>query len=252
MPDGGRLTVETSNAHLDDAYAVANAEAVAGQYVLVSVTDTGTGMPADVIERVFDPFFTTKSLGAGTGLGLSQVYGFVRQSGGFVRLNSAPGRGTTVRLFLPRHDGALVPDSPGDAPRPAASLTPGGGATVLIVDDDETVRLTLSDALSARGYQVMEASDGSEGLEVLQSAGPIDLQVTDVGMPGLNGRQLADAARRRRPGLPVLFITGYAGHALQGTRYDRATEVLRKPFALDVLVEKTERLLRRQREAADG
>ena len=251
MPNGGVFTISITDRVIGSEELEGDTEVTPGGFVEIAVSDTGIGMPPEVLQRVFEPFFTTKAPGQGTGLGLSQVYGFVRQSGGFVRLNSAPGRGTTVRLFLPRHDGALAPDGPSDATRPTASLTPGGGATVLIVDDDETVRLTLSDALSARGYQVMEASDGSEGLEVLQSAGPIDLLVTDVGMPGLNGRQLADAARRRRPGLPVLFITGYAGLALQGTRYDRATEVLRKPFALDALIEKTDRLLRRQQEAAD-
>ena len=237
MPGGGRLTVETTNTVLDEAYARSQGgEVKAGQYVLLSVTDSGTGMSPDVIAKAFDPFFTTKPLGQGTGLGLSMLYGFVKQSNGHVRIYSEPGRGTTFKLYLPREREAAAENAD---PEAAEARLPkaDAGETVLVVEDEPTVRLLVTETLQELGYRALEAHDGPAGLALLQSSARVDLLVTDVGLPGLNGRQLADAARLIRPGLRVLFMTGYAHNAAvgQGAALEAGMEIISKPFALDAL-----------------
>ena len=241
MPDGGRLTLETCNSSLDDAYVrTQGGDVRAGQYVAISVTDTGTGMPPDVVAKAFDPFFTTKPIGQGTGLGLSMLYGFVKQSEGHVRIYSEVGRGTTFKLYLPRHRGRTPEEGEaadaGDDPRPLAEA----GETVLVVDDDATVRMLVVETLEELGYAALEAHDGAAALRILRSDARVDLLVTDVGLPGLNGRQVADAARVTRPALRVLFITGYAHNAAVGNGDELAPgmEMLSKPFALDALARK--------------
>ncbi len=238
MPEGGRLMIETANAQLDAAYARAQGgEVRPGDYVAIGVSDTGTGMPPEVLERAFEPFFTTKPLGQGTGLGLSMLYGFVRQSGGHVRIFSEPGQGTCFRLYLPRHRGSL--ETAEAEVRPLRAPRADAGETVLIVEDEPAVRMLVLEALEELGYAALEAADGPAGLGILQSGARIDLLVTDVGLPGLNGRQLADAARQMRPGLKVLFITGYAYDAMLGQdRLETGTELMTKPFAMDELVER--------------
>ncbi|MGK7868791.1 ATP-binding protein [Falsiroseomonas sp. E2-1-a20] len=234
MPDGGRLGIATANARLDRAMA-ADQDLAPGEYVRVSVTDTGAGMTPEVVKRAFDPFFTTKPQGKGTGLGLSMIYGFVRQSGGQVRIVSAPGQGTMATLFLPRHNGAAR-GAEADVPRRAAATTQRG-KTVLVVDDEEAVRTLVAEVLAELGCAVVEAPDGAAGLGALRRAGSVDLLVTDVGLPGgMNGRQFADAARLLRPGLPVLFITGFAEVAVIGdVALEPGMALLTKPFDMDDL-----------------
>jgi PAS domain S-box-containing protein len=234
MPDGGRILIEAENVSLDEREARAR-DMPPGQYVSLSVTDTGTGMTPEVMERAFDPFFTTKPIGQGTGLGLSMIYGFVRQSGGQVRIQSRVGHGTTVRLYLPRHLAEVEPaeDEAGMAAAPRAEP----GETVLVVDDEPTVRMLVTEVLQDLGYGAIEAVDGPAGLEVLRSSARIDLLVSDVGLPGgMNGRQLADAGQALRPELKVLFITGYAENAVMGGKHlTPGMSVLTKPFSLDAL-----------------
>ena len=230
MPEGGRLTIETGNRWLD-ARAARDRELPPGQYVSISVSDTGTGMTPEVIERAFDPFFTTKPLGQGTGLGLSMIHGFVRQSGGQIRAYSEPGAGTTMTLYLPRFSGEL------DAADELAAAPPadaGHGETVLVIDDEPVVRMLMLEVLQDAGYACLEAEDGPSGLKILQSEARIDLLITDVGLPGgMNGRQVADAARATRPELKVLFVTGYAENAAIGAGHlDGGMEVITKPFAM--------------------
>ncbi|TNC75037.1 response regulator [Rubellimicrobium roseum] len=242
MPDGGRLTIETAN-HLFGEREASEYDLVCGPYVGLRVTDTGTGMPAEVIANAFDPFFTTKPLGHGTGLGLSMVYGFVRQSGGQVRIASRLGQGTTVDLYLPRHEGqADEADHSSLASRPPRARK---GQTVLVVDDEPTVRMLIADVLDELGYGIIEAADGASGLAVLRSDAQVDLVVTDVGLPGgMNGRQMADAARARRPHLLVLFITGYAEAAvIRGDQLEPGMQVMTKPFNLDDLATRVCNLL---------
>ena len=235
MPDGGRITIVTSNvmsnAVLDEMGALAS-ELAPGPYVALRVVDTGTGMSPEIIERIFDPFFTTKPLGQGTGLGLSMIYGFARQSGGKVTVESELGHGTTMSLYLPRWHGQV--EAVVAAPEVVA-VEAGGGASVLVVDDEATVRMLVVDVLEELGYRALEAADGQAGLDVLHSSAAIDLLVTDVGMPGgMNGRQLAEAGRAIRPGLRVLFITGYAETAVLGADpLDAGMRVLPKPFAME-------------------
>ena len=236
MPDGGKLTIETANVDLDDRYARAHSEVAAGQYVMVSVTDTGSGMTPAVVERVFEPFFTTKEVGKGTGLGLSQVYGYLKQSRGHVKIYSEVGRGTTVKLYLPRHAGAggpIAKDSAVEAP-------PGSSTEIVLVVEDETdVRLVSVDALRELGYTVIHAGDGEEALELLASQPRVDLLFTDIVMPGMTGRQLADTAQARRPGLPVLYTTGYTRNAVvHNGMLDAGAALLPKPFTLDQLAAK--------------
>ena len=235
-PAGGRLTIETSNKWLDDRASKVR-DLPAGQYVSLCVTDTGTGMPPEVQAQAFDPFFTTKPLGQGTGLGLSMIHGFVRQSGGQVRIYSEIGKGTTMCLYLPRYQG----DVDGDEDVGATAVAEGGhGETVLVIDDEETVRMLVAEVLGDAGYTVIEAPDGPSGLELLRSNRRIDLLVSDVGLPGgMNGRQVADAARVSRPDLKVLFITGYAENAAVGNGLlAPGMEVLTKPFAMGDLAAK--------------
>lgn len=234
MPSGGRLTIETGNRWIDARTAKAQ-DLEPGQYVSICVSDTGTGMAPEVAARAFEPFFTTKPLGEGTGLGLSMIYGFVRQSGGQVRIYSEAGEGAMICLYLPRHfgevdDADLIPEVE-QAPRAQA------GETVMVVDDEPTVRMLVAEILHELGYQCIEASDGAAGLKLLQSGARIDLLVTDVGLPGgMNGRQMADAARIDRPDLKVLFITGYAENAVVGNGHlDPGMHVMTKPFAMEAL-----------------
>ena len=242
MPEGGRVTVETANTWMDER-AAAGRDLPPGQYVTLCVTDTGTGMSPEVVERAFDPFFTTKPIGQGTGLGLSMIYGFARQSGGQVRIYSEVGRGTTVCVYLPRHLGGSE----------EADLAPEGGAlprgeqgdTILLVDDEPTVRMLVTEVLEDLGYAVVEAVDGPAGLRLLQSDLQIDLLITDVGLPGgVNGRQIADAGRAIRPDLKILFITGYAENAVVGNGHlDHGMQVLTKPFSIEGLASRVRGLL---------
>ncbi|WP_092956107.1 ATP-binding protein [Paracidovorax konjaci] len=242
MPDGGRITIATSNEWLD-RLAASGLGIPHGPYLALCVTDTGTGMPPDVIARVFEPFFTTKPIGQGTGLGLSMIHGFVQQSGGQVRIESEVGRGTTVWLYLPRHDGEADRDlATADS---AAAQRAAPGETVLVVDDEPSVRMLVVEVLEDLGYTAIEAADSMEGLKVLQSGVRIDLLVTDVGLPGgMNGRQMADAGRHLRPGLKVLFITGYAEGSVMGDGHlEPGMEVLTKPFAMDMLAARIQGLI---------
>jgi PAS domain S-box-containing protein len=212
MPDGGKITIETGNRWLDN-HAAQERDVPPGQYVSLCVSDTGTGMPPDVVAKAFDPFFTTKPIGQGTGLGLSMIYGFVRQSGGQARIYSEMGQGTMVCLYLPRYLGDE--ESAEEAPLLATTPRAEQGETVLVVDDEPTIRMLAAEVLEDLGYSAIEAADGAAGLKILESGERIDLLVTDVGLPGgMNGRQLAEAARVARPHLKVLFITGYAENAV--------------------------------------
>jgi len=242
MPEGGSITIETANRTIDEQGA-ARQGMRQGQYLALSVSDTGTGMSAEVIAKAFDPFFTTKPIGQGTGLGLSMIYGFANQSNGQVRIHSTLGQGTTVTIYLPRHKGTLEPEDSRSDPYLLGQAK--AGETVLVVEDEPTVRLLVTDVLEDLGYTVIEATESVGGLRVLQSNTRIDLLITDVGLPGgLNGRQLADAARVRRAGLKVLFITGYAENALlsQG-QLEPGMSVLTKPFAVEALASRLQQLL---------
>jgi CheY-like chemotaxis protein len=242
MPDGGRLTIETANRWIDGNGGSAR-DLPPGQYVALSVTDTGIGMSKETIGRIFEPFFTTKPLGQGTGLGLSMIYGFVRQSNGQIRVYSEPGHGTTMCLYLPRYLGeAGVNETIEDGP---TGFETGYGETILIVDDEPTVRLLMVDVLQDAGYRVLEAADGSGALKILQSDARVDLLLTDVGLPrGMNGRQVADAGRAIRPKLKVLFITGYAENAVVGNGHlDPGMEVITKPFAIDALANRVRHMI---------
>jgi len=234
MPDGGRVTIETANKWLDER-AARQHDMPEGQYLSLCVTDTGTGMSPEVIARAFEPFFTTKPIGEGTGLGLSMIYGFARQSGGEVRIYSEVGEGTTVCIYLPRHSSEVADE--GGVAKSSVLLRSEQGATVLIVDDEPTVRMLLTEIVEDLGFTAIEAADSAVGLKVLQSDVTIDLLVTDVGLPGgMNGRQMADAGRVSRPDLKVLFITGYAENAVVGNgRLARGMAVLTKPFPIETM-----------------
>ena len=242
MPEGGQLTIEVANRTLGDA-AAREIDLAPGPYLALSVRDSGTGMSDEVVKRAFDPFFTTKPLGAGTGLGLSMVYGFARQSGGQVHIASRVGSGTTMTLYLPRHVGEVEEVDTGGWTRPTP--TAGLDDQVLIVDDEPTVRMLIAEVVHDMGYRSIEAHDGAAGLRVLQSDQRVDLLITDVGLPGgLNGRQVADAARLLRPALKVLFITGYAENAaIGGTSLGPDMSVLTKPFSLDALTQRISTML---------
>uniref|UniRef100_UPI0040388EBC ATP-binding protein n=1 Tax=Pseudomonas bambusae TaxID=3139142 RepID=UPI0040388EBC len=242
MPQGGTITLETSNQWLDADVAAAH-DIPPGPYVSLSVTDTGTGMSPEVMSKAFDPFFTTKPIGQGTGLGLSMIYGFAKQSGGQVRAYSEVGKGSTLCIFLPRYNGDAVTEENQacDPQSPACAAS----ETVLVVDDEPTVRMLLMDVLADQGYTVMEAADSVAGLKLLRSDVHIDLLITDVGLPGgMNGRQMADAGREVRPDLKTLFITGYAENAALGNG-DLGTGmwVLTKPFAVDALTSRVRELM---------
>ena len=251
MPDGGRLTIASADVSLAEADVAGGIEAMPGDYVEISVADTGTGMDEATRAHAFEPFFTTKPLGQGTGLGLSQLYGFVRQSGGLVRLESAPGEGTCVRLYLPRC--ADAPDAGGAEGEPKLAMKGRTAGTVLVVEDEAGVRASVAAALRDLGCRVLEAEDGPGGLHALVHARErVDVLVTDVGLPVLNGRQLADAARKRDPGLPVLLITGYAGRALDGVPLAPGMQVIAKPFALQALAARVASMLRQRTAALAG
>jgi PAS domain S-box-containing protein len=240
MPSGGKLIVETANKWLDER-AARERDVPPGQYVSVCVTDTGVGMPPDVVARAFDPFFTTKPMGQGTGLGLSMIYGFVRQSGGQVRIYTEVGKGTTMCLYLPRYFGSAVEIEAASTREPDQ----GFGETVVIVDDEATVRMLVNEILTENSYRVLEAHDAASAMKILNSDQSIDLLITDVGLPGhINGRQLADAARARRAGLKVLFITGYAENAAVGNGHlEPGMEILTKPFPMTTLASKVREIL---------
>lgn len=241
MPDGGLLTIETLNLSLDDEGA-SQRGLQAGDYVAITVSDSGVGIAPEDLERVFEPFFTTKPMGRGTGLGLSMVYGFARQSNGLVRVRSSPGNGTHVRLYLPRHDAlAEEPDQDRENAIGAAQTS----ARIMVVDDEPTVRMMMIDALGLLNFECIEAHDGPSAIALLDQHPRLDLLVTDVGLPGgLNGRQVADEARRRQPGLKVLFVTGYADSVvLQNDATEAGVAVLTKPFAIDDLQQQAITLL---------
>lgn len=242
MPDGGHIRIATANQHLNQKAAAAQ-QMPEGEYLSLSVTDSGTGIAPEVMSRVFEPFFTTKQPGEGTGLGLSMVYGFAKQSGGLVRIYSEVGRGTTVCIYLPRHDSVAEP-----VPAPSLPSLPvhhGTHETVLVVDDEPSVRLLIVDILEDMGYKVIEAADSATGLELLLSDVHVDLLITDVGLPGgMNGRQMAEAGRVNRPDMRVLFLTGYAQTAVfGGGQLDEGVEVMTKPFNIDALSERVDRML---------
>lgn len=241
MPEGGRLTIETANAILDDAYADANTEVTAGQYVMVSVTDTGSGMTKTVMERAFEPFFTTKGAAKGSGLGLSMIYGFVKQSGGHAKIYSEPGEGTSVKLYLPRSHAA------GESITDLADIKPDtvGTERILVVEDDNLVRQNVLNQLADLGYHAIGAENGKAALEILKSGQSFDLLFTDVVMPGgMNGRQLSEAARNLYPDLKVLFTSGYTENAIvhQG-RLDRGVHLLSKPYRREELAAKLRKVL---------
>lgn len=242
MPRGGRITVETANKWLDEA-AARQHDMPPGQYLSVCVTDTGTGMSPEIVARVFEPFFTTKPIGEGTGLGLSMVHGFARQSGGQVRIYSEVDEGTTVCLYLPRHYGQM--DDDGVVQRIAAVKRAGSGETVLIVDDEPSIRMLVTEVVEEMGYTALEAGDSVAGLKVLQSDVRIELLITDIGLPGgMNGRQMAEAGRAKRPDLRVLFITGFAENSLMNHgQLDRSVQVLTKPFSIETLASRVRELV---------
>jgi PAS domain S-box-containing protein len=234
MPEGGKLTIETCNAHLDSAYTARQRGVKPGQYVCICVTDTGVGMDADTISRAFEPFFTTKPLGQGTGLGLSMIYGFAQQSEGYAKIYSELGQGTTFKLYLPRYRGQAEAEEP--TPQLTEAHLADEGEVVLVVEDEPVVRGLIVEELKELGYQALEAVDGPDGLEILQSKRRIDLLVTDIGLPGLNGRQVADAARTMRPELKILFMTGYAENAALASGFlEPGMEMITKPFAMEAL-----------------
>jgi len=247
LPDGGHLLIETRNSVFPNwrgaAANVPLGRVPAGEYMGLFVTDTGMGMPPDVIARAFDPFFTTKPTGQGTGLGLSMTYGFVQQSGGHILLSSEEGQGTIVSIYLPRHLGAA--DGVEEVNTATNAPEAEEGAVVLVVEDELAVRMIIAEVLSDLGYTVLESENGQSGLEVVESRTRIDLLITDVGLPGgMNGRQLADAAREHRPSLKVLFITGYAECTAVGhDRMEQGMEVMTKPFKLDALAAKVEGMI---------
>jgi len=241
MPEGGLLTIEAENVQFDSAAAARQAEVKPGDYVMVRVTDTGEGMPADVLAKAFDPFFTTKPIGQGTGLGLSTVYGFLRQIGGHAEIRSEPRNGTTVRLYLPR----FVSEANADQAAEDESTCPEGTAdTVLVVEDDEAARILIVELLAELGYRVLQACNGEEAIRHAKAAGPIDLLISDVGLPGLNGRQVAEIARTIRPGLKVLFVTGYAAKAnVRSSFLEPGMDLIVKPFTMSELAAKISEML---------
>jgi two-component system NtrC family sensor kinase len=246
MPDGGRLTIETSNSYLDETYVTAHGGDIAhGQYVMIAVSDTGTGMSREIVDRAFEPFFTTKPTGMGTGLGLSMVYGFAKQSGGHIKIYSEIGEGTTIKLYFPRlSEQRDLPVWSGEDRAPQ-SRPKGGSETILLVEDDEEVKRFASETLRELGYKVHTAPEGATALKILENEPGIGLLFTDVILPnGMNGRQLADEARRRRHDLKVLYATGYTRNAIiHHGRLDADVELLTKPFSADGLARKVRQIL---------
>jgi CheY-like chemotaxis protein len=242
MEDGGRMTIETANAHLDEAYAAAETEVKPGQYVMIAVSDTGTGMTPEVIAKAFEPFFTTKEAGAGTGLGLSQVFGFVKQSGGHIKIYSERDRGTVLKMYFPRNVAALPEDV---GPIEGPEIDPrGGGDLIVVVEDEPAVRQYTVDALRDLGYEALEAPDAQTALRLLDHNPGIRLLLTDVVMPGMDGRRLSEAALAKHPNLKVLFMTGYTRNAIihNGT-LDAGVNLLTKPFSLARLAAKVREVL---------
>ncbi len=241
MPDGGSLYIATANVQLQRQSEVG--ELAPGRYVSLSVIDSGCGMTPEVLAAAFEPFFTTKPIGQGTGLGLSMIYGFARQAGGHVHIQSAPGKGTEVTLYLPAHHEVAAPVGSIE-PNEQAPLALQG-ETVLVVEDDPAVRLLVLDVLDMHGYRVLEAAEANAAVKILEHSGRIDLLISDVGLPGMNGRQLADIARQHRPGLPVLFITGYAEQAASSGFLDAGMDMVSKPFSIDHLATRVRDMLAR-------
>ncbi len=240
MPDGGHLTIETANTELDDRYARLHQDVEAGQYVMVSITDTGIGMSPEVLERAFDPFYTTKGSGKGTGLGLSQVYGYVKQSRGHIKIYSEIDRGTAVKIYLPRHVGSGVAH-----PAPSTKPIPQGSVedTILVVEDDRNVREMTAESLRELGYSVLQAADGPEALNLLEKE-RVDLIFTDIVMPQMNGRQLADAVTEKWPDIRILYTTGYTRNAIvHNGVLDHGVSLLAKPFSLEQLAHKVREAL---------
>jgi CheY-like chemotaxis protein len=243
MPDGGKLTIETSNTFLDEEYCRINPEIAPGQYVLISVSDTGIGMSNEVVNRAFEQFFTTKTVGQGTGLGLSQVYGFVKQSGGHVKIYSEPGHGTTIKIYLPRFIGETQVSEPEASRAIGKSL----GENILVVEDDADVRSYIVEVLRELDYNIVEAEDAEAALHVVdQRGGKIDLLLTDVILPGMNGRELVRQLHARWPELKVLYMTGYSRNAIvhQG-RLDPDVDVIQKPLVQTDLAERIRAVLDR-------
>ncbi len=240
MPDGGQLTIESRVVDLDDAYVAKQPDIEPGRYVIVSVSDSGVGMAPELLEKAFDPFFTTKPIGQGTGLGLSMVYGFARQSGGQVRIHSQIGRGTTVSIYL-----RASTEASDTGPRaPVADAPDGNGQSVLLVEDDPSVRMLVRDVLEELSYRAIEAEEATAAIAILRSDAPIDLMVSDVGLPGINGRQLAEIARSHRPDLPILFVTGYAENAANRAGFlGTNMAMITKPFAIESLSAKIREML---------
>jgi signal transduction histidine kinase len=241
LPEGGRLTIETANAHLDERYAAENADVPAGQYVLVAVTDTGEGMTPEVAAKVFDPFFTTKPVGKGTGLGLSQVFGFVKQSNGHVKIYSEPGQGTTVKIYLPRYFGQEEQQA---APMTSALRAGTPTETILVVEDDPRVRHLSVASLRDLGYTIVHAASAAEALDQMAAHPGIDLLFTDIVMPGVSGRKLADAAEKLKPGIKVLFTTGFTRNAVvHNGVLDHGVNFIAKPFTIEALAAKVREVL---------
>ncbi len=240
--DGGRLTIETANAHLDEAYAASRGEVRPGQYIMIGVSDTGSGMSPEVIAKAFDPFFTTKAVGRGTGLGLSQVFGFAKQSGGHVAIYSEVGEGTTVKLYLPRATGKVEPPTP---MLPLDELPTGrSDEIILVVEDEQRVRHFSVDALRELGYTAISAANGAEALQILDQQPQIALLFTDIVMPEMNGRALSDLARAKRPDLKVLYTTGYTRNAVvHNGMLDAGVAFLPKPFTVAQLAIKVRDVL---------
>jgi len=242
MPSGGKLTIETGNAFLDEAYCATTDGAKPGQYVMIAISDAGVGMSQELISKAFDPFFTTKPAGAGTGLGLSQVHGFVRQSGGHIRIYSEVGEGSTVKIYLPRSFAGAAREAKGAAS--GLDSPKGELETVLVVEDDDEVRSFVTETLRSLNYRVLEAADGDSALALVRQSDRIDLLLTDVVMPGMNGRALGEAAQQDRPGLKILYMTGYSRNAIvhQG-RLDPGVSLIQKPFSESVLASRVHGVL---------
>lgn len=237
MPDGGQLCIETANSYLDGTDITTLEPVKAGDYVMLGVSDNGAGMTAKILAKAFDPFFTTKPIGQGTGLGLSMIYGFAQQSGGHVTIESQPGQGTCVRLYLPRlHGTALERTAPASQAEAPVALA---GEAVVVVEDDPAVRMLVVNVLDELGYTAHQAADARAALPLLESDLRVDLLVTDVGLPGMNGRQLAEIARQHRPELKVLFMTGYAEKAAERQGFlEEGMDMVAKPFSIDLLANK--------------
>jgi CheY-like chemotaxis protein len=234
MPNGGRLTVETAVADLDEAYCKAHPGITPGRHVVIAVSDTGVGMTKELMEKVFDPFFTTKPIGQGTGLGLSMVYGFAQQSNGQVRIHSTPGEGTSVKIYLPAAE-----DQQAQSAELVEAPPQGAGQAVLLVEDDPSVRLLIGGLLAELGYRTIEASDPQAAIKQLESGQAFDLMISDVGLPGMNGRQLAEIARQHLPTVRILFVTGYAENAAIRAGYlGTNMAMIGKPFKLEELAAK--------------